>query len=278
VVTDIDATLLESNTRGLPDERAAIDFLAARGIPLVITSSRTRAEIERLQKTLQMLTPFISEDGSALFMPHGCFPFVPLRARSAIGGHVVEFGRRYHEVVEALRQTSRELGVEIVGFAELTIDDVARELGVTSMAAQLAKLREYTELFRFVDEPEATRSRLFKALRRRGLRSWQTGRHHLVTATRDRTESLRMLTTMWKAAWGETVVIGFGDSEDDVAWLQHVDVPIVVHRDGVGVPPRVLAKLPTVHITRSPGRRGWSEAVFELVGGLFDDQHRAPID
>ena len=43
VVTDIDASLLEAGTRSLSDERAALDFLAERGIPLIINSSRSRA-------------------------------------------------------------------------------------------------------------------------------------------------------------------------------------------------------------------------------------------
>jgi mannosyl-3-phosphoglycerate phosphatase len=275
VVTDIDGSLLEPGTRFLHDERAALDFLTARGIPLIVNSSRTRAEIERLHQTLHLLTPFISEHGSALFVPHGCFPFIPERARPALGGGVIEFGRRYHDVVDALRLTSRELAVEIVSFAELTIQDVARELGVAIVEAQLAKLREYTELFRIVDEKDATRSRLFKALRRRGLRCWRTGRHHLVTATPDRAESLRTLKAMWRQAWGDPIVIGFGDSEDDVAWLRHADVAIIVQNDQTGVPARVLSKLPTVHVTRWPGRRGWSEAIFEFVGALVNPREQA---
>jgi mannosyl-3-phosphoglycerate phosphatase len=269
VVTDIDGSFLEPGARSLSDERAALDFLAQRGIPLVINSSRTRAEIERLHQTLQMLTPFISEHGSALFVPNGCFPFVPEHAHPAVGGRVIEFGRRYHEVVDALRFTSRNLKVGIVGFAELTIEDVARELSVPIAEAQVAKLREYSELFRIIDETDATRSRLFKALRRRGLRCWWAGTHYLATAARNRAESLRTLKTMWTRAWGEPLIIGLADSEDDVAWLQHADIAIIVQGEDAGVA-RVLSKLPTVHITRSSGRHGWSEAIFEFVGAALD--------
>lgn len=269
VVTDIDGSLLQPNARSLPDERAALDFLAARGIPLIINSSRTRAEIERLHRTLQLQTPFICEHGSALFVPHGSFPFVPAGAHPAVGGAVIEFGRRYHEVVDDLRHACRDASVDIVGFAELTIEDVARELGQPIVEAQLAKLREYTEIFRIVDEADAKRSRLIKALRRRGLRSCRIGRrHHLVTAGRDRAESLAVLKAMWTRAWCDPLIVGFADSEDDVAWLKHVDVGVFVQHDRLGVPSRVLAKLPTVHVTRSAGRAGWSQAIFELVGAL----------
>jgi len=269
VVTDIDASLLEPGTRSLRDERAALDFLTARGIPLVINSSRTRAEIERLHQTLRLQTPFISEQGSALFVPHGSLPFVPEYARPAVGGGVIEFGRRYYEVVETLRLTSHELDVDIVGFAELTIEDVAHELGVPIVEAQLAKLREYTELFRIVNEKEAPRRRLMKALRRRGLRCARVGAHHLVSAAPDRAESLWALKAMWTEVCGEPLIIGLADSEDDIAWVRHADVAIFVQRDGAGVPSRVLSKLPAIHVTRSRGRAGWSEAIFDCVGSLL---------
>jgi len=266
VVTDIDGSLLEPGSRSLTDEKAALDFLAAHDIPLIVNSSRTRAEIARLHETLEMRTPFISEHGSALFLPHGCLPFVPRRARPAVGGQVIEFGRRYYEVVDTLRTVGRELNVEMVGFAELSIDEVARELGISSVEAQLVKLREYTELVRIVEEDDGTLSRLMKALRRRGLRCCRRSRHHLISGTPDRAEGLKTLKALWNQAWGKHVMVGLGDSEDDVAWLQSVDVPIFVENGSSGIPARVLRKLPTVHVTERSGRQGWSDAIFEFVG------------
>ena len=276
VVTDIDDSLLEPGARALPSERAALDFLASRGIPLVINSSRTHAEIERIQETLRLLTPSISEHGSALFIPPGCFPSIPDRAARAVGGHVIEFGRPYHEVVEAVRITGRELGVEIVGFADLAIEDAARELGVSDVEAQLAKLREYTELIRIADETDARRSHVLNALRRRGLRCWPIGRHHLVSATRDRAESLLTLKALWRHGWGEPpCIVGFGNSEDDVNWLRYADLAVIVQDDHAGVDPRILSKLPTAQVSQRPGRLGWSDAILESVGALVNAREHA---
>ena len=276
VVTDIDDSLLEPGARALASERAALDFLAERGIPLVINSSRTHAEIERIQETLRLLTPSISEHGSALFIPPGSFPSIPDRAARAVGGHVIEFGRPYHEVVDAVRNTSRDLGVEIIGFADLTIEDAARELGVTDVEAQLAKLREYTELIRIGDEADARRSHVLNALRRRGLRCWPVGRHHLVTATRDRAESLLTLKALWRHAWGEPpCIVGVGNSEDDVTWLRYADVPVIVQNDHNGVDPRILSKLPTARVSQRPGRVGWSDAILECVAPLLNAREQA---
>ena len=276
VVTDIDDSLLEPGARPLPSERAALDLLARRGVPLVINSSRTHAEIERIQETLRLLTPSISEHGSALFIPPGYFSSIPDRAARAVSGHVIEFGRPYHEVVDAVRITGRELGVEIVGFADLTIEDAARELGVTDVEAQLAKLREYTELIRIADGTDARRSHVLNALRRRGLRCWPTGRHHLVTATRDRAESLLTLKALWRHAWGEPpYIVGLGNTEDDVSWLQYADEAVIVQTDHAAVEPRILSKLPTARVSHRPGRLGWSDAIFESVAALLNAREQA---
>jgi mannosyl-3-phosphoglycerate phosphatase len=268
LVTDIEGGPLQPGALHLSDERAALEFLEALGIPLIVNSTRTRAEIERLSQTLGLMTPFISEGGSALFLPHGSLPIVPGRAKPAVGGHVIEFGRRYHQVVDDLRLACRDAEVTISGFAELSIEDAAQELRVPMVEAQLAKLREYTELFRLADETDTRRSRLCRALRRRGLRTWRAGSHHLATATPDRVESLRVLRTLWRRTWGDPLIVGLGDSEDDVSWLRYADVAVVVQDPRTGVSARVLAKLPTAHVTRCAGRRGWSEAVFETIGRL----------
>ena len=207
-----------------------------------------------------------------------CLPAIPERATRTVSGHVIEFGRPYHEVADAVRLTSRELGVDIIGFADLTIEDAARELGVTDVEAQLAKLREYTELIRIVDETDSRRSHVFNALRRRGLRCWPTGGHHLVTATRNRSDSLLTLKALWRDACGEPRIIGVGNSEDDVTWLKYADVAVIVQSDRDGVVPRSMSKLPTAHVTPRSGRHGWSDAIFDYVGADLSAAAKAMAD
>jgi mannosyl-3-phosphoglycerate phosphatase len=269
VVTEIEGALPEPSTHSLLKQREGFDFLAAHGIPLVIHSKRTRAEIERLRQTLDLLTPFISEHGSALFLPYGSFPFMPDHAHKSLSGEVIEFGKKYAEIVDALKVALRESGVDAVDFSDLTIEEVARELRITTLEAQLVKLREYSELVRVVEDENAALGRFVNALRRRGLRSVRQGRYYLVSSTPDSAESLRTLRALWRLAWGDHVVVGIGESEDDVPWLQQVDVPVIVQGDRPLVPVRALSKLPTVHVSRWTGRLGWSEAIFDHVGKLL---------
>jgi mannosyl-3-phosphoglycerate phosphatase family protein len=272
VVTDI-----ERGVFGSPESADALDFLAAHDIPLVINASRTRAEIERLHHTLHIVTPFICENGAALFLPQGCFPFVPHRARRAMSGDVIDFGLPYAQVVDVLRRTARQHNVEIVGFADLSIEEVSRELDVSLAEARLAKLREYSELFRIVDDTEAVRQRLVPSLNRQGLRCRPTGRHYLATGAPDRADSVRALRAIWKRAWRDPLVIGLGDSLDDVPWLRQVDIPVIVRTDGEEVSRKMVAGLPHAHVTGRHGPTGWSEAIFYLLGGLHQDPAARPL-
>lgn len=269
VVTDIQDGSSEAGAHSLRDESAGLGFLMSHGIPLVIRSRRTRAEIERLRRTMGLVTPFISEHGSALFLPRGCFPFVSDRAKPSLGGDVIAFGKPHQEVLDALIAASREVKADIVSLSDLPIPDVARELAISTIEAQVAKHREYTELFRLADDNAPILSRLVNALRRRGIRCVSHGRHQLATATPDCAESLLTLRKLWRLTWGDHVMIGLGDNEDDVDWLQHVDIPIIVQSDRPTVSGREAATVAPTHITRWPGEHGWSDAILHSVGTLL---------
>ena len=262
VVTDLDGTLFDAETS---EAAHAADLLAKRAVPLVICSSRTRAEIEGLQQKLGVAAPFIAENGGALFLPRGYFPPWP-DVRWAPAYDVIEFGRPYHAVVEALRVTSRRLGIEVIGFCEMSIDEVAAEYGLTLAEARLAKLREYDEVFRIVDDDPAVHSRLFRALHRAGLRCSSRGRYHHATWISDRRRTLRTLFSLYRYIAGNVLTVGLADSPCDAWVLEEVEVPIVVQNEASGASARLLGKIPTARLTSGAGRQGWSEVIAQVIG------------
>jgi hypothetical protein len=84
------------------------------------------------------------------------------------------------------------------------------------------------------------------------------------------------LKALWRHAWGEPpCIVGFGDSADDVNWLRHADVAIIVPDDHSGVDPGILAKLPTARVSQRPGRAGWSDAILECAAALLNVREQA---
>jgi len=266
VFSDLDGTLLDHQTYSFLPATEALDLLAEQGIPLVLCSSKTRAEIELLQQDLRLSHPFISENGGALFIPRRYFPF-PLKARPFAGYEVLEWGTPYRYLVETLHRVADKQGIPVRGFSDMSVEEVARECGLPLLEARLGKLREYDEPFRVLDASPAAQSRLFNALHRAGLRCTQGGRYQHVTGVTDKGLAIRTLKGLYRQAWGEVLTVGLGDSLNDLFLLQEVDVPIVVQNPSGGMTARLLRQVPVARLTEAAGPRGWNEAILQVLAG-----------
>jgi mannosyl-3-phosphoglycerate phosphatase len=265
VFTDLDGTLLDHETYSFAAAGEALDLLARQGIPLILCSSKTRAEIELIQLDLRLRHPFVSENGGATFLPRGYFTFT-LEGAQHVGGYdVVEFGVPYWRLVETLHRVAGKLGISVTGFSDMSGEEVAQDCHLPLTEARLAKLREYDEPFRILNSSPTTRSRLFDSLRKAGLRCTRGGRYYHVTGVADKGAAIRTLRSLYEKAWSKVKAVGLGDSLNDLSLLQEVDIPIVVRNPAGGAATRLLRKVPTAHLTRAAGPRGWNEAILKLV-------------
>ena len=64
IFSDLDGTLLDHKTYTFDPALEALSIIKSRQIPLILSSSKTRAEIERIQSHLTLKDPFIFENGS----------------------------------------------------------------------------------------------------------------------------------------------------------------------------------------------------------------------
>jgi mannosyl-3-phosphoglycerate phosphatase len=163
--TDVDGTLLDSRTRSCDGAAEALDLLAREQIPLVLCSSKTRAELEVVQQQLGIRDPFVCENGGGVFVPRGYFACGVPNARDIAGYEAVELGRPYGDVVDALHRIAARARVEVIGFSDMSIEDVAFECDMPLMQARLAKLREYDEPFRILDASPSAQPSLQRAAR-----------------------------------------------------------------------------------------------------------------
>ncbi|MCL5671534.1 MAG: HAD-IIB family hydrolase [Acidobacteria bacterium] len=265
VFTDLDGTLLDHETYSFSPALEALDLLKSKGVPLILCSSKTRAEIELIQLDIGLRHPFISENGAAVFIPRGYFPLAPEATRGVEGYEVLECGIPYRQLVETLHRISSELRIRVISFSDMSLDEVARDSKLPPMEARLAKLREYDEPFWILDSSAATRSRLLNALREAGLRCIRGGRYYHVTSVTDKGLAVRKLSSLYEQAWGNVLTVGLGDSPNDLPLLREVDIPIVVRNPAAGAATRLLRKVPTARISSAPGPRGWNETVLEVM-------------
>lgn len=259
IVSDLDGTLLDSRTYSFEAARPALEALRRAGVPLVLCTSKTRAEVEFWRDRLGDADPFIVENGGAVYIPQGYFPFCVAHALGRDAYEVIELGTPYEELVRALQDAAREAGCQVLGFHDMSVAEVCLRSRLPVLQAELAKYREYDEPFEILGHGSY---RLLEAIERRGKRWTRGDRFYHILGNNSKGEALRRLTSLYRRAFGEVRVVALGDGWNDADFLKAADLPVLVRS-----PYAVALKraVPRAVVTRSPGPHGWNEAVLEAV-------------
>jgi mannosyl-3-phosphoglycerate phosphatase len=269
VFADVDEAFLASRSSTPPSNIEQI--LAREQVTLVLSSSMTRAELDACQQMLGIRCPFICESGAAVLVPYRHFPFDVPRDRDLPGYHVIEFGRRYSEIVTVLHRTAARLEVPVIGFSDLSVEQVANECGLSLSHARLAKLREYDEPFRLVNVTPDAHDRLWRGLRGLRLNCTYRGYFEHVGAPIDQGLAVSVLSSLYRRAFGALVTVGLGSAKNSAALLHRVKWPFIAE-PAAAIPTTPSAPgIPRVHVATDPS--AWVEAILYLANRARERRH-----
>ena len=259
IFTDLDGTLLDPRTYSWEDALPALEKLQQARIPVVFTTSKTRAEAEWWRREMGNHHPFIVENGGAIFIPSGYFGF-PARAAMPEGLYeMVELGRPYPELIVALREAAAESCARVEGFHQWTAVEIGNRCGLPPQLAMLAKLRWYDEPFVILEGEAAG---LGEAIRRRGKQCTRGGRFHHITGHHDKLAAVRVLAELYRQAYGELRTIGVGDHWNDVGFLNAMDAAVLMEPDE-----ELRAAVPGAVAAPGAGAAAWARAVMQVAAG-----------
>jgi mannosyl-3-phosphoglycerate phosphatase len=262
VVTDLDGTLLDAATYAHDAAREALHALRRRDVPLVLATSKTRKEVERLAASLDVRTTWIVENGGAVIVPRR---IAAAQARTATWAHplVLRLGVPRDALVGQLRDIAVQTGLVLRGFAQMPVSEVAQRTGLTAADARLACDREFDEPF--VIEDEAHLPAIVAAATERQLEVTRGGRFHHLTGGSDKGRALLALLPLLARDGRRPWTIGLGDSENDLAFLRVVDEPVLVPRPDHQVDRGLMRALPQAERAPAPGPAGWNVAVLGIL-------------
>jgi mannosyl-3-phosphoglycerate phosphatase family protein len=262
--TDLDGTLLDYCTYSFDDARPALALLAGRCIPLVICSSKTRAEIEYYRERMDTHHPFISENGGGIFIPKGYFHFLIHAGEYSVheeGDYIViRLGAHYAQLRETIASLKRE-GFRIKGFGDMTPEEIAEVTGLEMAEAKMSKMRDFDEPFFFSGNEEEQR-KLLEAIRRKGF-SCTRGRFFHLLGNSDKGKAVSILTSLYKKASGNITTVALGDNPNDLPMLERVDMPVIVQRHDGSYDPDI--DLPRFLKAEDIGPRGWNSIVKKIL-------------
>ena len=266
IFTDLDGTLLDRETYSFAPAERALRFIRETSVPLILSTSKTRAEIEMYRKKLQNTHPFFSENGGAVFVPKGYFSFPFPCDRELEEYFVLELGASYLQILEVLNSIKRETGVRIKGFSDLTDEELVVLCGLTLEEAHLAKMREYDEPF-LIEGGEAEIEVVKRKIAEKGMTCVSGGRFLHLTGKNDKGKAVNVLKELYGFEFFSILTVGIGDSPNDCDMLRAVDYPILL--DGGKCSSSSIRNLICIDGT---GPRAWNEAILSLIVDLFKER------
>ncbi len=265
VFSDLDGSLLDSETYGWEEARPAVDTLRRLDIPLVLASSKTRGEVAVYAKAMDLKAPFVAENGGVVVVPDGYFGHSVPGSEPRDGFDILPLGVPRCDLVAALGEMAAKIGARVRGFASLGRAEVQRLTGLSGGAARLALEREHDEPF--VLDDEGSIGALSEAAQDRKLKVTRGGRFFHLTGGSDKGRAARVLMGLFEAVGRRLTSIGIGDAPNDLALLASVQHPIVIPRPDGTADPALAAGLPGAQLAPRAGPAGWNDAVLSVLRG-----------
>lgn len=244
IFTDLDGTLLDHNTYSTDDAKEMLDYLKLNDIPLIIVTSKTKEEILKLRKQLNINYPFIVENGAGIFLP------VDKSFKQ------ITMGKTYSETLCFLNQYRSNFNIK--SFFDMSDKLVSSLTGLSIENSKLAKKRDFCEPFVIEDESKVEDLRQLSL--NEGFDIVKGGRfYHLITQGQDKGQAILKLKDIYEEKFNKKFkTIALGDGENDKTMLDVADISVLIKKfDGTFIDynKKNLIK------TQAIGPAGWNEAL-----------------
>jgi mannosyl-3-phosphoglycerate phosphatase family protein len=263
IATDLDHTLI-SDPAGAANAGAAIRAVEAAGLPVIIASSKTFAEMLRFLADAGLSArPFLFENGCGIGWPLECaVPATTMKSVTEQDGYAAYL---LVAPANAARAAVRGLLGQHGPASELLEDmppaDLAALTGLDLASAGLAGQRLASVPILWRDGAGALAA--FRAeLARFGLEAVSGGRFVHVSAPWDKARGLARLRCWLGGAAQSARLLACGDSENDRALLEAADLALVFPAPGGGW---MALDRPARRVSE-PGPEAWQQAVLGSIG------------
>jgi len=264
IFTDLDGTLLDHISYKWDKAKPALDICRRLQVPIIMVSSKTRAEMDVLRREMELPFPFVSENGGGIFFPKEWSGKIPSGTFPEEDMWKYTLGTPYSHLVRYLQEIRDELGLSLRGFSEMSPEEISGLTGLDRKNSLLAAMREFDEPFVVIEEENMDLDALRIAAKKRGLQISKGGRFYHIHGKNDKGEAIQTIISLFKQSHEKVFTVALGDSPNDFPMFEQVDQPILIYsqQDFHGI----KREIPRLIVTREPGPEGWNVAVQSILG------------
>lgn len=269
IFTDLDGSLLDHYSYSFQPAKGALNWLAAKNIPVILASSKTYAEMITLKKQLLNHHPFIVENGAALYLPNQYFDATVYSeigdklTRTTTGDNCIALSKPRHYWQQMLNTMASDYPQCWTTFDELGTEGIMEVTGLTKSAAAMANERAFSEPL--IWQASETKKKQFLAeLRQKGANLLRGGRFLHVTDLVDKGNALGILCSLYAKQYQASITsVALGDGENDIPMLYSATQGVLI-RSPVNPLPNIDAEK-NIYTTEKFGPEGWAEAINTLL-------------
>ena len=241
IFSDLDGTLLDHKTYTFEPASEALSVLKSRKIPLILSSSKTKAEIERIQSKLALKDPFIFENGSGVFY----------------NNQVVSFGVNLSDIHDEIIPLQKTFNFNC--YSLLPIEQAVQHTGLAKAEAKLSQQRQFSEPIIWLDDEEK-KIEFIQIIHQLGLHATQGGRFLTISSHHDKAKALKWVkNTLEKDRQTEFISIALGDGENDINMIDACDIKILIQNNNEHLhkPGWIMSKM--------CGPSGWNQEIMKVL-------------
>lgn len=263
IFTDLDGTLLDHFTYSFDAAKSTLTQLDALAIPVIPNTSKTAAELIKLRETIGLNTPFIIENGAAVYLPKHLFPIQPADCDDINDYWVKTFVKPRQHWLDLLNNIGPTFVQHYTAMSEMRIHDIMKSTGLTHSDALRAADRGFGEPL--IWHGSALQKQAFiTSLQAQGANVLEGGRFMHICGHCNKGTAMKWLQTLYSQHTDKTFnSIALGDGENDMAMLDTADYAVVI-RSPVHDAPAINNASHVIH-TQGYGPIGWSEALAQLL-------------
>ncbi len=258
IFTDLDGTLLDHDNYSFNDAANILARLLLDNIPIVLVSSKTQSEIEKISKQLRFHHASVAENGAIIKIgKHPIFRGLKSNSPYCFGSHI-------DSILTIIEKMPYAMKKEVTLLKDMSPKMATEITGLDHESLKVCLERAYSVPF-IVSDIDILK--LKKFCEESGIGITRGGRfYHFLSSNIDKGHSTRWLMEKTRLAWPDKsfISIGLGDSYNDIPMLKEVDQAVVIknkHHKEL----RISLQEKKVVESNSKGPMGWAECINKIV-------------